>query len=266
MSQLFSKLGFIHRRLWDRDGIYRISLLLGPAPLVGCGLAAGIWIIVQALPVTAVQPPNWGKPPRTADNWSTTDEPQTLAAARPIPPAGADGGLSGYEAGWRGTINPIEIKPTMDVDVKSTALSAFFLDGSKINMAQIIAAGPKNAPYVGLGNGFLVVRTPGVYALSIRLERPLGPVADCLTRLAFGPRRIVSNLILADPGNISKTYDAARFNLQPGLYPIAWAFGCWHDREVVGPGRITVLISHPGDQALQPALPDEIVRAERVKP
>ena len=266
MSGVLGKLGFIHRRLWDRDGMYRIALLFGPAPLIGCALAAGIWMGLRTLPAPEAPLPDWAKRPVSADRWDTSGEPQTAKPDRPLPPVGANGALSGYEPGWQGTINPVDIKPMLDVTLKSTPLSAFFLDGPKIEMAQIIAAGPKNTPFAGVGSGFLAIRTPGVYAVSIRFERALGPIADCLVRLGFGPRRIVSNLLLADPGNTSKTYDAARFNLQPGLYQLAWAFGCWHDNEVVGPGRITILVSHPADQTLQPALPADIVRRERIKP
>jgi hypothetical protein len=264
MSLFFSKLGFIHRRLWDRDSFYRVALLFGPAPLIGCGVAAGIWLMVGALPVPVVQPPEWGKPPETPDRWKTTGEVQTTKPARPIPPVGANGGLSGFEAGWQATINAIEVSPTLNIEMKPTALGAFFVDDSKIDLEKIVAAGPKNAKFAGNGSGFLVVRTPGTYALSLRFERPLG-VADCLTRLFFGPRQVVANYDVASPGNVSKIFDAASFDLQPGLYPIRWILGCWHDQEMVGQGRLTVLISHPGDQGLQPARPDEIVRPERIK-
>jgi hypothetical protein len=257
-----SKLGFIHRRLWDRDGIYRLAVLFGPAPLIGCGVAAGIWWMLRALPAPVVQPPEWAKLPQATENWSSAGEPHTVQPARPIPAAGASDGLSGYEAGWRATIHEVEVSPTLNTEIKPTALNAFSVDGSTIDLAQIIEAGPKGTKFVGAGSGFLVIRTPGTYALSLRFERPPGPIADCLTRLGFGSRKVVANLALAFPGNDSKTFDAVRFDLQPGLYPIGWVLGCWRDRETVGPGRITVLISHPGDQALQPARPDDIVRPE----
>jgi hypothetical protein len=263
--RFFSKLGFIHRRLWDRDGFYRMALLFGPAPLIGCGVAAGIWFMVGVLPAPAVQPPNWGKPPPTTENWSTTGDPQKVEPARPIPPVDANGGLGGFEVGWRAATFAPEVSPTLNTEIKRTPLNSFFVDGSTIELAQIIEAGPKNTRFVGAGSGFLVVRAPGTYAIALRFERPPGPTADCLKRLGFGPRNVVSNYELANPGNVSKTFDAVRFDLHPGLYPINWVFGCWRDQEPVGPGRISVLISHPGDQALQPARPDDIVRQERVK-
>jgi hypothetical protein len=262
MSLFFSKLGFVHRRLWGRDGFYRIAVLFGPAPLIGCGVAAAIWFLVRALPAPVVQLPDWGKPPQAAENWSTTGEPQTVQPALPIPPVGVHGGLSGYVAGWRATIHAIEVSPTYNTEISPTSLSAFFVDGSTIGLAPIVAAGTKDTKFVGAGSGFLVIRTPGIYALSLRFERPAGPVADCLTRLSFGPHKVVSNYNVANPGNTSKTFDAARFDLKPGLYSIGWVIGCWREQATVGPGRITVLISHPGDQALQPAGPEDIVRPE----
>jgi len=265
MNLFFSKLGFIHRRLWDRDGVYRVALLFGQAPLIGFGVAAGIWFVVRAFPAPVVQPPDWVKLPVSADNWSTAGEPQTLQPARPIPEAGANGGLRGYETGWRAAIRAVEVSPMLTAEIKPTPLGAFLVDGSEIELAQIIAAGPKDTKFVGTGAGFLVVKTPGLYALSLRFERPPGPVANCLVRLGFGPRRVVANFDLSMQGNVSKTFDAARFDLQPGLYPIGWIFGCWRDQESVGPGRITVLLSHPGDPGLQPAGPDDIVRPEQIK-
>lgn len=254
------KLGFIHRRLWDSDGLYRVALLLGPAPLIGCGVAAGIWFMHRALPAPTVQPPVWGKPFESAPNWSASAQPQTAQPARPIPALEADGRLSGYESGWRVTIRPIDVSPTFNVDVKPIALRTFLLDGSNIDLALIIESGPKNTEFVAAGSGFLVVRAPGTYGLSLRFERPSGTTADCLTRLGFGSRRVVSNYWLENKHDVLKTSDAARFDLQPGLYPIGWLFGCWHDRKPVGPGRITVLISHPGEQGLRPARPEDIVR------
>lgn len=265
MKLFFSKLGFIHRRLWERDGFYRVALLFGPVPLGGGAAAAGIWFMVQALPVPTAVLPDWAKLPQSTDSWSAGAEPHAVPPPPPLPPVGADGSFSGYEPGWRAAIHPVEIGATLDADVKPTPLSAFLLDGPAIELAPIVASGPKDSRFVGTGSGFLVIKTPGIYALSLRFERAAGPVADCLTRLAFGSRRIVSNLELANAGNTSKTYDAVSFNLQPGLYPIGWAFGCWRDKQAVGPGRITVLVGGTGDQALEPARPDDIIRAVQVK-
>jgi hypothetical protein len=264
MSQFFSKFGFIHRRLWDRDGTYRLALLFGPAPLIGFGVAIGIWSILRAFQASPAQLPEWAKISHPADRWSTT-EVQTVSPARPLPPASAQGGLSGYEPGWQATTHAVEVTPTWNTEIKQSALSGFFVEGATIELDSIIAAGPKNTRFIGAGGAFFTVKTPGIYALALRFEKPLGQVADCLTRLSFGPRKISANYEIATPGNISKVFESARFDLQPGLYPMSWALGCWKDQEMVGRARITILVSRPGEQALQPAHADDFVRPERVK-
>jgi hypothetical protein len=137
----------------------------------------------------------------------------------------------------------LDITPTLSTDIKRTPLSSFFVDGSTIESAQIIGAGPKNARFIGAGSGFLAVRAPGTYTIALRFERP--PRANC--GLPQAPRF----------WNAQYRFElyAARFDLQPGLYPISWVFGCWKDQEAVGPGRISVLVGHPGDQALHLRVP-----------
>jgi hypothetical protein len=71
---------------------------------------------------------------------------------------------------------------------------------------------------------------------------------------------VISNLNVNVASAVSRDYAAAWFDLRPGLYPIAWAFGCWHNNEVAGPGRMTILISRPGDNTLLPAGPGDFVR------
>ena len=260
MRLFVSKLAFIHRRLWDRDGLYRIAVLFGPAPLIGCAVAAAIWFTIRALPAPIVPLPDWAMPAQASENWSTTGEAQTMEPESPVPDAGANGGLSGYESGWRATIHAIEVSPTLTTDIKSKPLSVFTVDGATIDLAQIIAAGPQNTKFVGVGSGFLVVRTPGIYSLSARFERPAGPSADCLIRFGFGSRKVVATYALGFRGNDSRTFDAARFDLRPGLYPVFWVLGCWRDQQAIGPGSLTVLISHPSEQVLQAARPNDIVR------
>ena len=259
MKQLVAKLGFIHRRLWQRDAGYRAAVLLGPAPLVGAVLACGLWGGVLGLKEVTYQPPNWAVPSKNESWHSDASQPQILQPAKPLPEAGPDGALVGHEAGWNVAAHPIQVSQTMDVNVKPNQLAGFTIKGPSVDMAQILAGGPKTPLYVGIGTGFFVVREPGIYALSLRFERPPGAVADCLTRLGFGPHRIVSNLSL-NVSEASRKYATAWFDLRPGLYPIGWAFGCWHDSEVIGPGRMIILVSHPGETKLLPARPDDFVR------
>ncbi|HTW73043.1 MAG TPA: hypothetical protein VME47_24415 [Acetobacteraceae bacterium] len=261
MKQSFSKLGFIHRRLWQRDGLYRLAMLLGPAPLLGCLVAAGVWR--AAGPIIHPRPPAlpWAKVDRPP-LWSNGDgQPHVVMPSRPLPPSGANGGLVGYTPGWDAWIAPIEVSAA-DVDVTTRRLGRFVINSSAVDMAQIIRQEPADSLFVGTGIGFLAVRAAGVYAISARFDRPAAPRANCLVRLAFGPHRVTSAIEAGVHDDFSRTYEAARFYLQPGLYWIGWAFGCWRGRETTGLGRMTLLIGHPGDTGLEPARADDIVRPD----
>jgi hypothetical protein len=96
--------------------------------------------------------------------------------------------------------------------------------------------------------------------LSARFERPSGVAANCLVRLGLGGRRILSTLNVDVVRTISRSYPPAWFDLRPGLYPIGWVFGCWHDNAVIGPARLTILIGHPGETMLSPARPEDVIR------
>ena len=261
MKRFIGKLGFIHRRLWQQGGGYRAALLLGPAPLLGVLLAGAVWGSVLSLRQRTYQPPLWAKPPTGHNTWtSDADHPQTVEPARPLPQVGADGALVGRDPGWNVAVNPIQVSQTMNVDVKADSLVGFSIKGPSVDMEQILAAGPKASPYVAVGSGFLVVREPGNYALSARFERPSGVAANCLVRLGFGGRRTLSTLNVDVVRTTSRNYPPAWFDLRPGLYPIGWVFGCWHDNVEIGPGRLTILVGHPGETMLSPARPDDVVR------
>lgn len=267
MIRFFGKLDFIHRRLWQNDGRYRVALLCGPAPLAGCLVATALWAGVLALSGPKDHPSLQWAVPHGPKIWSTAaNRPQKVQPAQPLLASGANGKLAGYESGWQVTVNPIEMGANLDVDLKPNALKAFFLPGPDVDMAQMVKNGPPDSLYVGVGSGFLAIKTAGVYALSVGIERPASQVADCLLRLGLGPRRIVSVHEVGLVSDVSKRFEAAWFELEPGLYPIGWAFGCWHDHQVAGPGRMTLLIEHPGEPDLAPARPEDIVRPERVKP
>jgi hypothetical protein len=62
------------------------------------------------------------------------------------------------------------------------------------------------------------------------------------------------------------TFEPVSFTLQPSLYPIAVAFGCWRDTQESGVGKATLLIRHAGHDDLQPARPDEILRKVSATP
>jgi hypothetical protein len=275
MRVAIGKFGFIHRRLWQRDGLYRAALLFGPAALTGIivvfALREAALSLFLALPGAAnpsAPPPPWAVPQSRPDLWpQDASEPLPVQAARPLPPITAAGALSGYIPGWRATLHQIVVKPALNVDLERDPLVGFVLDGSTIDMTRLIAEGPKGPPFAGTGAGFLAIKTAGVYALSARFDRSAGRVANCIVRLGFGGKRVVSVEEIGIANDVSKTYDPIRFNLQPGLYNIAWAFGCWHDAEMSPSGRMTVLVGHPDAHLqLSTARPDEIVRVKPAPP
>jgi hypothetical protein len=260
MTRFARKFGFIHRSLWQQDGLYRAAVLFGPAPLLGCFIAGAVWAGLILYGNRAPQLPKWAAP-QAPDVWSSASgPPHAVEPARPLPPLGTDGIPDGYQGGWRVTSVPIEVGPALDVDVKLTPLNGFLIDEPDVDSSKIVAGGPASTLFVGVGSGFLVAKTAGIYALSVRLERPAGQVANCLVRLGFGSHRITSDLELSLTNQVFKSFDSARFDMQPGLYSIGWAFGCWHDREVTAPGRMVLLIAHPGEPTPRPARYDEIVR------
>jgi hypothetical protein len=265
MSEFLGKLSFVHRRLWRDDGVYRAAFLFGPAALVGCSLAFGLWETSVILQNTTSEPPAWAV--RRSTTWdAAADRPNIVRPDRPLPPAGPNGEWIGYEPGWQVTLNPIEVDALMDADVKPSPVKAFNFDGPTVDMERIVSEAPKGDLYAALGSNFLVVKKAGVYALTAQFKRPAAPQANCLMRLAFGPHRIVAAVVESIVADFSKTFDAPRFELQPGLYRTGWTFTCWHDREPVGPGRLTLLVRHPDEDALAPARPDDIVGPERLKP
>jgi hypothetical protein len=267
MRLFFSKLGFVHRHLWSRNRLYQASILAGTAPLVGGLLAAAIWVAShggfggrhQALP-------HWAKP-EPQDVWKTAEgAPPVVQPSLPLPPIDDTGALAGYKPGWRMTTRQLDVNAGYEVNIDSTPLTAFSLEESKLDLARVITERPKVPLYVATGSSLLAIRTAGIYTLSLRFDRPAAQPADCLMRLGFGPHRVISNVEISIINDVSKTFDAARFDLQPGLYSIAWAFTCWHDHAVVAPGSLTLLIGHPGEQGLLPARADDIVQRDALKP
>jgi hypothetical protein len=259
--RILAKLGFIHRRLWRDDLLYRACLLLGPAPLQGAAIAAAAWLAVEAFRTVApaAVPPSWATP--RSDVWSASDsQPHFVSPTLPLPQAAPHGELAGYSEGWQVTINPVVQTPDADVDVKPTPLSGFTIEGGSIDMAQLVAEGPKDTPFVGVGAALLVARTAGVYVLTARLERSAGRSVDCLSRMGFGQHRLFSNFDINIVNDIFKVFEPVRFELQPGLYRVGWAFGCWEGQQDRPTGRFTMLVGHPGELQPQPARSGDFVR------
>jgi hypothetical protein len=268
MTSLFGKLGFVHRELWRRDRPYRISLLAGPAPIVGIILAGAVWWALSLFSFGTVNhtPPPWATAVSKPDVWGMGDQPQAVSPAHPLPAAGSYGAFVGMTPGWQAVINAVEIGPLLEIKIEPTPLSGFTLEGPGIDMDRVLAMHSIEPMYVAKGLGYLAVRTAGIHAFSLRLERPAGRAADCVAGLGFAGRKVYSEVSPNLVNDVSRTFDPAHFDLQPGLYRVEWVFGCWHDRIEAGPGRMTLLIQHPGEEGLQPARPDEIIHPEHPKP
>jgi hypothetical protein len=262
--RMFGKLGFVHRRLWRDDALYRLCLLLGPAPLVGAVIAAAAWSGAQAWRSAAPSAPLPSPPPWAVQHsqvWSVSaGQPHVVQPTALLPQRAEDGGLTGYRDGWQVTINPAVLKGALDVDVEPTPLSGFTLEGAGIDMAQLVAKGPREARFVGVGAALLVARTAGVYSLTAHLERPAGESADCLSRVGFGQHRLLSSLDINLVGDIAKTFEPVRFELAPGLYRLQWAFGCWEGQQESRTGALTILVGRPGEPAPRPARAGDFVR------
>jgi len=265
MKLLLAKLGFVHRRLWQRDGTYRIAVLLGPPPLLGAAVAALVWGGVHSLaPPSSTQSSQapWAVPsgPHLP---ASTDPPRPIAPGMALPDSGVPAGLV---TGWRGTIQPVRIDEAMDFNVLSTRLAPLVLDDPSLDLGRVIAASPATGRFVGVGMATLVVRTAGIYGLTLRLERADSDRATCLQRLSLAKERVVSNVDVNLSGPATRRYEPVSFDLQPGLYPIAVAFGCWDSQQEKGAGTLSVMIRHPGEEDLRPARADEILRSEVTKP
>lgn len=260
---VFGKLAFIHRRLWRDDGVYRAALLFGPAPLFGCLIAVAVWVGLHRLTASALSAepaPPWAQPlgPRV---WNgASGQVHAVQPTLPLPALGPDGLSAGYASGWRVSAHPILVSAALNVDVRpETRGNGFMLPGATIDMKALLAGGPSNVRFVAIGMGFLMVRHPGTYTLSARLERPAGPPANCLIRLGFGPHRVVSNLEVGVSHKFARQYDPTRFRLSAGLYRIGWAFGCWYRDTLSSTGRITLLLQPPGAATLSPIARADIV-------
>jgi hypothetical protein len=254
----FSKLAFTHRRLWDRDGFYRVALFFGPAPLVGAALAAIVWSCIVAVQTKTDQPPAWAH--YTRADYGSPDAPHQVRPARPLPPLRADGSAIGYDPGWSMTANSLTISPTMEADVNPTPIMGFAIDEPTVTMAQILDGRPKDQLFVGVALGFLVIREPSTYGIFPRFVGPAGPLADCLVRLTVNGHRITSNLNLNLAQRARKDYPQTWFEFQPGLYRIVWALGCWHGHEMSDLGQISVMLVKPGGGTARPLQATDIVR------
>jgi hypothetical protein len=254
-----AKLAFIHRTLWQRDQAYRWAVLLGPPPLLGCALAAlALAAIHHVLPMQQAPSANipWARwnPPVPRDGQPFTEPP-----AAPIPPTDAKGGYAGYRPGWLGFIHPMTIDAAMDTNVIAVPQAKFDIDQTTISLGRILDAGPPAGLFVGEARTFVVIRTAGLYAFSVQLERSSPETANCLVRLGSHTHRLLRNVNINMNGQVVLKYPATEFQLQPGLFFVGLVVGCWRGDHMVGPGDVTLMIRRPGESSLQPAKADELI-------
>ena len=262
MGRFFGKLGFVHRELWAGNPLYRLSVLAGPAPLVGALLAGVLWVAGVGGLGTGRSAPRWATP-EPHDTWNSADGPiRSVKPRASLPLVDAEGNLAGYKPGPRLATQPIQVQGNFDVNVESAVLTAVPYDSARLEMDRVIANGPKQGLYVGVADGILAIRTAGVYTLTLRLERPPAQPSSCISRLGFGEHRVISNVDLSLYNQEDKTFPGTQFELEPGLYPIAWVFGCWHEQTETAPGSLTLIIGHPDDVQPLPARADDILHRE----
>lgn len=195
MNGFFAKLNFVHRRLWGQDPSYRVSVILGPAALAGLLLAGGAWLFSAELRNdhvlgAAPQPPAWASRAGKDQSWdSSTGVVTNVKPDARLPPVSVDGSLAGFSPGWEISTGQLEVN-ALDATLLPNRLTNFSSADLNLDMAAILANGPKNGPlYLGVGSAFLVIRNAGIYGLSAQLTRPAAEPANCLTRLAFGGQK-----------------------------------------------------------------------------
>ena len=262
MRRLAAKLGFIHRTLWHREQTYRWAVLLGPPPLVGCAVAALAWAITQHLTTHAPSMATGGVAPWAHWKKPVAEEGQPFAEApsAALPPSDARGGFVGLLPGWAGAIQPLSVDATLDANVIATVRGRFTLDQPTVPLERIVDAAPPTGLFVGTAKSFFVVRTAGVYAFTAQLNRAGTQSADCLVRLASGHHQMLRNVVLNSSGAAVLNFAPTEFRLEPGLFLLQVAVGCWRGDHMVGAGELALLVRHPGESVLKPAMADEVTR------
>ncbi len=266
MKRFLAKLAFIHRYMWERDTLYCLSLFVGPAALLGVAGAAVAWMSATAFGITkssSQQPPTeWAKRSMDATMWPPGDpQPNTAKPYGPLPELDASGAPIGssFRPGWTVQIRSIEMISGQFWTIGSKAISGFINQGASIDIDRLKSSAPPASESVGVGTGLLIVRNAGLYSFAVRTDRFAATIADCLSSLHFAEKKITvarDNGLFAD---FARTYPASHFDLKPGLYFMAWEFGCWRNQQLVGPGTLTVLMARPGEVELSPIRREDVV-------
>ena len=262
MRRFAAKLGFVHRELWQRRHAYRWAVLLGPPPLIGCAVAALVWagdqrFLAHAPSGTTANDVPWAQWTRPV---MEAGQPFTEVPSAPLPRSNGTNRIGGLQPGWVGGILPMTIDAVMGVNIVGTSLGSFTLDQPTIPLKRITDAGPPTGLFVGATRAFFVARTRGVYAFSARLTRDGTQSADCIVRLNSAHHRILRNEVLHAAGDAVLDFQPIAFRLDPGLFALQLAVGCWRGDVTAGSGELTLMVRHPGDEALRPAGVTEVMR------
>ena len=263
-----AKLGFVHRALWDREPAYRWAALLGPPPLLGSAAAALAWAVAHLFAVHAPTPAAGSDVPWA--HWTRPVAPEgqpfTEAPGAVLPPSDGHGGYLGFQSGWAGAIQPLSVDATLDVNVIASVQGRFTLDQPTVPLERILDAAPPTGLFVGTGKSFFAVRTAGLYAFSARLTRAGTQSANCLVRLASGHHQMVRNVVLNSAGTAVLNFAPTEFRLEPGLFLMQVAVGCWRGDHMVGTGELALIVRHPGDAVSKPATADEVMKPVQKAP
>jgi hypothetical protein len=71
---------------------------------------------------------------------------------------------------------------------------------------------------------------------------------------------MVRNIRLDVNGQAVLSFAPTEFQLEPGLFLLAVAAGCWRGDGMVGPGDVTLMVRRPGQAVLKPIAADELIR------
>jgi hypothetical protein len=158
------------------------------------------------------------------------------------------------------TAYPLTVPATMDAEVVPTPIAGFTIDEPTVSMARLLDGRPKDKLFVVLASGYLVIREAATYGIFPRLERPAGPLANCLVRLSVNQRSLTRSLELSLAERVTLDHSPGWFRFQPGLYSINWVFGCWNGNEMSNLGQISVMLVEPGGRPARPLRAADIVR------
>ena len=257
MSRLRRKLGFAHRHLWQSDKTYRLAFLAGPALLSGVLAACALWGLTgQGGSAGPGSPAPWAPASPSGPNFHDAEHPVALAPLRPLP--GPDQQAS-FRTGWLVSNRRLTVDASADANVHSESLGAYHHDGATLTMQEMIEHGPRDGLFAATAAGLWRVEQPGHYEVSVRLTRPAGESAACITRLAFGTKPVFREEQLGMSDDFERTYGPEHVLLRPGLYPILVAFSCWSGARMSSGGEVTVLVQKPDGASAQPVAADQII-------